>query len=80
MINLRAIRNYIFLGYATHNQVLTREKKDLYTLIIADETPLGNIERVCQEMKPITLDLEDHHETLILDVINIKHDIILGIS
>jgi hypothetical protein len=31
-------------------------------------------------MKLIALDLEDHYETLILDIINIKHDIILRIS
>jgi hypothetical protein len=31
-------------------------------------------------MKPMNLNLEDHHETLILDVINIKHNIILKIS
>jgi hypothetical protein len=30
-------------------------------------------------MKPIDLNLEDHHETLVLDVIDIKHNIILEI-
>jgi hypothetical protein len=45
-MNLRVIRNYIFLEYATSNQVLTREKKDLYTLIMANEISLDNIKQV----------------------------------
>jgi hypothetical protein len=47
MMNLRAIGNYIFLGYITYNKILTREKKDLYALIIADRTLLGNTRQVC---------------------------------
>jgi hypothetical protein len=31
-------------------------------------------------MKPMILNLKDHHETLVLDIVDIKHDIILGIS
>jgi hypothetical protein len=27
----------------------------------------------------MTLDLKDHYETLVLDIMNIKHNIILGI-
>jgi hypothetical protein len=46
-MDLRAIENYISLGYIARNQVLMREKKDLYALIIADGTPLDNIGRVC---------------------------------
>jgi hypothetical protein len=42
MIDLEVIGNYIFLEYATCNQVLTREKKDSYALIIINETPLDN--------------------------------------
>jgi hypothetical protein len=30
-------------------------------------------------MEPMTLDLEDHHKTLVLNVIDIKHNIILRI-
>jgi hypothetical protein len=78
-MNLEIIGNYISLGYIAHNIVLTREKKDLYMLIMADEMPLDNIRRVCQEMKLMTLDLEDHHKILILDIMDIKYNIILRI-
>jgi hypothetical protein len=78
-MDLKAIGNYISLGYITYNQVLTREKKSLYTLIIVNRTPLDNTRRVCQKIKPMNLDLEDHHETLVLNIINIKYNIILKI-
>jgi hypothetical protein len=80
MIDFRAIENYISLEYITYNQVLTRKKKNSYALIITNEMPLDNTRRVYQEIEPMTLDLEDHHKTLVLDIMNIKHDIILGIS
>jgi Retroviral aspartyl protease len=79
MVDLGATGNYISSGYVARNQVPTREKKDSYALTTADGTPLGNTGRVCQETEPMTLDLEDHRETLVLDVVDIKHDIILGI-
>jgi hypothetical protein len=46
MMDLEVTRNYISLEYVAYNQVLTREKKDLYTLITTNETPLDNIRRV----------------------------------
>jgi hypothetical protein len=79
-MNLKATKNYISLGYITYNQVPTWEKKDLYMLIMTNETPLGNTRRVYQEIELMALDLEDHHETLVLNVMNIKHNIILEIS
>jgi hypothetical protein len=78
-MNLGVTRNYIFLGYIAYNQILTREKKDSYALITANETPLSNIKQVCQETKLMILDLKDYYETLILDVMDIKYDIILEI-
>jgi hypothetical protein len=79
MMDLGTIRNYISLGYVTYNQVSIRKKKSLYTLIIANETSLGNIRWVYQEIELMTLDLEDHYKTLVLDIMDIKHNIILGI-
>jgi Retroviral aspartyl protease len=79
MVDSGATGNYISSGYVARNKIPTREKKDSYALTTADGTPLGNIRRVCQEMEPMTLNLKDHHKTLILDVIDIKHDIILRI-
>jgi hypothetical protein len=43
MMDLKITGNYISLEYVARNQVLTQEKKDLYILIIVNETPLGNI-------------------------------------
>jgi hypothetical protein len=56
-----------------------RKKKSLYILITADGTLLDNTRWVYQEIELITLDLEDHYETLVLDIIDIKHNIILDI-
>jgi hypothetical protein len=42
MVDLGAIRNYISIGYITHNQVSTQEKKDSYALMIINGTPLDN--------------------------------------
>jgi hypothetical protein len=46
MMNLRVIGNYISLEYIIYNKILTQEKKDLYTLIMINETLLDNTRQV----------------------------------
>jgi hypothetical protein len=78
-VDFRAIRNYISPGYIKRYYIETYDKEKLYKLTLANGSPVGQTEWMNTETVPITLNIQKHQETLMLNVINIKYDIILGI-
>jgi Retroviral aspartyl protease len=79
MMNSRVIRNYISLECVKKCYIKTYNKDKSYKLALADRSPAGQTRWMNIKIILITLNIQKHQETLVLNVINIKYDIILGI-
>jgi len=80
MIDSGATRNYISRGYVAQHRIQTRNKEQAYKLALADGSPMKQDEGWMRtETIPIHLDINQHHEQIVLDVTEIKYDLILGI-
>jgi hypothetical protein len=73
------IRNYISPEYIKRCYVKTYNKEKSYKLTLANGSPIEQTGWMNTETILIILNIQKHQETLMLNVINIKYDIILGI-
>ena len=80
MIDFDATRNFVSSSLVDRKSLLTQKKKDAYNLVTIDEDPLkGNDEMIIEEIIPLTMTFQQHHEELTLNIVRmINHDIVLG--
>ena len=79
MVDSGAIGNYISSGCVKRHQIETCNKSKPYQLALADGSAAGQTGRIGEETMPTFLKIGKHMETIVLDIVNIKYDIILGI-
>ena len=79
MINFDATRNFVSSSLVDRKGLFTQKKKDAYNLVTIDGDPLkGNDEMIIEEIIPLTMTFQQHHEELTLNVVRmINHDIVL---
>ena len=79
MINFDATGNFVSSFLVNRKGLLTQKKKDAYSLMIINEDPLkGNDEIIIEEIIPLTMTFQQHHEELTLNIVRmISHDIVL---
>ena len=80
MINFDATRNFVSSSLVNRKGLLIQKKKDAYSLVAIDEDSLkGNDEMIIEEIIPLTIAFQQHHEELTLNIVRmINHDIVLG--
>ena len=80
MINFDAIKNFVSSSLVDRKGLPTQKKKDVYSLVTIDGDPLkDNDEMIIEEIIPLTMTLQQHHEELTLDIVRMaSHDIVLG--
>ena len=80
MINFDATRNFVSSFLVNKKGLLTQKKKDAYNLMIINEDSLkSNDEMIIEEIIPLTMTFQQHHEELTLNVVRmINHDVVLG--
>jgi hypothetical protein len=79
MVDSEVIGNYISPGYVKKCHIKTCNKDKSYKLALADKSPARQTGWMNTETVPITLNIQKHQETLVLNIMNIKYDIILSI-
>ena len=79
MIDLKAIENYISSECVKRHQIKTCNKSKPYQLALADSSAAGQTGRIGEETIPTFLEIGKHKKTIVLDIVDIKYDIILGI-
>ena len=80
MIDSGATGNYVSTRYAQQKHIRLRQKESSYGLTLADGQPVSqNQGKVSRETDPLGLSIGRHHEKIVLDLVDIKHDVILGI-
>ena len=79
MMNSGAIGNYISPECVKRHQIETCNKSKPYQLALADGSAAGQTGRIGEETIPTFLEIGKHMETIVLDIVDIKYDIILGI-
>ena len=79
MINFDATRNFVSSSLVNRKGLSTQKKKDAYSLMTIDKDPLkGNDEMIIEEIIPLTMTFQQHHEELTLNIVRIiNHDIVL---
>ena len=79
MINFDATRNFVSSSFVNKKDLLTQKKKNVYSLMTIDEDSLkSNDEMIIEEIIPLTMTFQQHHEELILNIVRmINHDIVL---
>ena len=82
MINFDATKNFVSSFLVNKKDLLTQKKKNAYSLVTIDGDPLkGNDEMIIEEIIPLTMTFQQHHEEFTLNVVRmINHDIVLGMS
>ena len=82
MINFNATRNFVSSFFVNKKSLLIRKKKNAYNLMIINENSLkNNDEMIIEEIIPLTMTFQQHHEELILNIVRmINHDIVLKMS
>ena len=81
MIDCGANRNYVSTHVANALRDRARYKDKPYPLTMADGTPVNHDGGwIRQELCKVDLVIQEHKETLSLDIVNIKYDIILGMA
>jgi len=79
IIDSEAIGNYISSRCVKRHQIETCNKSKLYQLALADDSAAGQTGRIGKETIPIFLEIGKHMETIVLNIVDIKYDIILSI-
>ncbi len=80
MIDSGAIDNFMAKALVKKEEYPTQKKPDAYNLMIVDGNPLLNEnKRVDKETRPLSIAIQQHHEKLIFDIVEMAtHDIVLG--
>jgi hypothetical protein len=79
MVDSGVIENYISPRCIKKYYIKTYDKNKLYKLALADGSPIRSTGWMNTKTVPITLNIQKYQETLMLNVLDIKYDIILGI-
>jgi len=79
MVDSDATDNFMVRALVKREEYFTRKKPDAYNLMIVDgNSLLDENERVNKETKPLLIAIQQHHEELIFDIVEIiTHDIVL---
>ena len=79
MINFDATRNFVSSFLVNKKGLLTQKKKNAYSLVTINEDPLkSNDEMIIEEIIPLTITFQQHHEKFTLNIVRmINHDIVL---
>ena len=79
MINFDATRNFVSSSLMDRKGLPTQKKKDAYNLVTINGDSLkSNDEMIIEEIIPLTMTLQQHHEELTLNVVRmINHDVVL---
>ena len=79
MINFDATKNFVSSSLVNKKGLPIQKKKDAYSLMTIDGNSLkDNDEMIIEEIIPLTMTFQQHHEELILNVVRmINHDVVL---
>ena len=79
MINFDAIENFVSSSFVNKKGLSTQKKKNTYNLMIINKNSLkSNDEMIIEEIIPLTMTFQQHHEELTLNIVRmINHDIVL---
>ena len=78
ILDLETNENFILRSYIFRTRTSTRDKQYPYQLILADRSSIKKGQnKIRIETEPLSLKIEDHYEEIVLNLMNIKHDIIL---
>jgi len=82
MIDSGATGNFMVRALVKKEDYSTQKKPNVYSLMAVDENSLSDEnERVDRETKPLSIAIQQHHEKLIFDIMEIiTHDIVLRMS
>ena len=82
MINFDATRNFVSSFLVNKKNLLTQKKKNAYNLMTINGNSLkSNDEIIIEEIMPLTITFQQHHEEFILNIVRmINHDIVLRMS
>ena len=81
MIDSGANRSYASLRLGQLLSSKRQDKKDPYPLTMADGSPVDHDGGwVRKELQEVNLQIGNHHETVSLDITNLKYDIVLGMT
>ena len=66
-------------SFVNKKDLSTQKKKNAYSLMTINKDPLkGNDEMIIEEIIPLTMTIQQHHEELTLNIVRmINHDIVL---
>ena len=80
MINFNATGNFVSSSLVDRKGLPTQKKKDAYSLVTINGDPLkSNDEMIIEEIIPLTMTFQQHHEELTLNIVRmISHDVVLG--
>ena len=80
MIDFDATRNFVSSSLVDKKGLLIQKKKNAYNLVVIDGDPLkSNDEMIIEEIIPLTIAFQQHHEELTLDIVRmINHNVVLG--
>ena len=79
IVDSGAIENYISPKYVKRYRIETCNKSKSYQLALADDSAAGQTERIGKETISTFLEIGKHMKTIVLDIVDIKYDIILSI-
>lgn len=81
MIDSGANRNYASVLLEKTLSSLVKVKDEPYQLETADGSPMGNDNGwIRKEMRQVPFTIGQHHETITLDMVSIKYDVVLGME
>ncbi len=82
MIDFNATSNFMIKAFVKREKYSIRKKSNAYNLMIVDKNPLlARNERVNKETKSLLIAIQQHHEKLIFNIVEIiTHDIVLEMS
>ena len=79
MINFDATRNFVSSSLVNKKSLPTQKKKNVYNLMTINGNSLkDNDEMIIEEIIPLTMTFQQHHEEFTLNIVRmINHDIVL---
>ena len=82
MIDSSAIDNFMTKALVEREEYFTRKKSNAYNLVVVDgNSLLDENEKVNKETKSLLIAIQQHHEKLIFNIVEIStHDIVLEMS
>ncbi|HEY9845636.1 MAG TPA: retropepsin-like aspartic protease/reverse transcriptase, partial [Candidatus Caenarcaniphilales bacterium] len=80
IIDSGAAMNAISTKFQKQMRIPCRKKRKPYGLTVVNGSPLPGTGRVTQETRPLEMTIQQHHEEIILDVLDMaSHDVVIGL-